>query len=120
MALAQSFPQLGEFQDAVAALLTNAADSGNTIAAAEAKFRRQDTKACLGDIVVPAFSRLSESTRKDRLALTQSRDVVADFERQVEELNANTERMREEHIQVVTPLRDELASLQQGNIEPQQ
>ena len=120
LALAQSFPQLGEFQDAVAALLTNAADSGNTIAAAEAIFRRQDTQACLGDIVVPAFSRLSESTRTDRLALTQSRDVVADFERQVEELNANTERMREEHIQVVTPLRDELASLQQGNIELQQ
>ena len=68
----------------------------------------------LGDIVTPAFSRLSDSTREDRLALARSRDVLADYERQVAQLRDNSARMQVEHEQVVAPLRAEVSSLQQG------
>ena len=118
--LADLFPQVLEFQDALKGLAGHVADPQSAIAEAWNIFQRVDTQDRMRAILSPAFSRLSESVREDRLALAQSRDVASDYQRQVQELTTNSERMAAEHTQVVTPLREEVASLQLGNEALQQ
>ena len=70
--------------------------------------------------MVPALTRLSDTSRRDRLALERNLDVVADLERRTAELAANTERIIAEHQAVVTPLRAQLGSLESANAQLQQ
>lgn len=113
--LQRQFPQLFELWDSARKLSGISGDDTDIIDHCQLIYERPDTREAIREIVSPAFSRLSKSTRDDRLALAQSRDVLADFERQVAELNDNSQRMKAEHEGVVVPLRDELSSLQQGN-----
>ncbi|TDG15113.1 glycosyltransferase [Seongchinamella unica] len=113
--LARAFPELLELWGCARELSGEArATLPGVIDQCRWIYERDDTRQRISDIVAPAFSRLSESAREDRLALTRSAEVLADCEQQVAELKDNGERMQAEHQQVVSPLRDELANAQQG------
>ncbi|RLQ23693.1 glycosyltransferase [Seongchinamella sediminis] len=112
--LAERFPELLELWGCVRELSGEAANLQAVIDQCRWIYERDDTRQRLRDIVTPAFSRLSDSTRENRLALTRSTEVLSDYERQVAELKDNSERMQREHQQVLSPLREEVSSLQQG------
>ena len=96
--------------------------AGGSLAAEEVAACRDivaqpETQAALATIMIPALSRLSSNSRRDRLALVLRDEMLADTQAQVEELRANEAQLRAEHSQVVEPLRAEVDVLQRGNTE---
>ena len=110
--LADSFPQVFEFEKQLRLFLDPVVDSTEIADSCEGVYRRADTQVRLRAILTPTLSRLSNSTRADRLALTLNEEVAEDLRNQARELAENTERVKLEHEQVVLPLRDEVLSLQ--------
>ena len=117
--LADSFPQVFEFEKQLRLFLDPVVDSTEIADSCEGVYRRADTQVRLRAIFTPTLSRLSNSTRADRLALTLNEEVAEDLRNQARELAENTERVKLEHEQVVLPLRDEVLSLQTATGELQ-
>ena len=117
--LADSFPQVFEFEKQLHLFLDPVVDSTEIADSCEGVYRRADTQVRLRAIFTPTLSRLSNSTRADRLALTLNEEVAEDLRNQARELAENTERVKLEHEQVVLPLRDEVLSLQTATGELQ-
>ncbi|MEP4147274.1 MAG: glycosyltransferase [Halioglobus sp.] len=110
-----SFPQVFEFEEQLQLFLEPENDGTEIADSCESVYRRPDTQARMKSIFAPTLSRLSNSIRADRLALTLSEEVAEDLRNQAEELAENTERMKLEHEQVISPLRGEVTNLQEGN-----
>jgi len=117
--LQQDFPQVLEFDEALQPLLQGRASPG-AVEAALAVYHREDTRERLLQVASPAFSRLSNRCRNDRLALAHSQDVAGDLRNQLTEMGENIAQMRAEHQSVLKPLRDENSKLQSGNSALQQ
>ncbi|MEP5567943.1 MAG: glycosyltransferase [Halioglobus sp.] len=117
--IADGFPQVFEFEALLHRLLEPEADIADVADACELVYQRTDTQARLKEVLSPALSRLSNSTRLDRMSLALSREITDDLRKQTKELTENAERMQLEHEQVVTPLRKELGNLQAGTTELQ-
>jgi glycosyltransferase involved in cell wall biosynthesis len=113
--LKEELPQALEFERQANRLLEPGADELAIIDACQAIYQRQDTREKLQEIAAPALSRLSDAARTARLERTLANEVADDLRSQTQELKDNTSRMKREHEAVVTPLREEVASLQAGN-----
>ena len=124
--LKNNFSQVFEFEAKLQLFLDPASDNSKITDACEAIYQRPDTQVRLREILIPTLSRLSSSIRADRLALTLSQEVTEDLRNQVEEVAdnlrcqaeefaENIDGMTREHEEVVSPLRQEVVHLQEGN-----
>ena len=118
--LNDQFPQVLEFYAALCALGANCTPGAAAMDALLDIYREPMTQRALHRSVVPALSRLSDSSRRDRLELERSADVTADLQRQSQELAANTRQIIAEHQAVLTPLRAQLESLEATKEQLQQ
>ena len=117
--LTNSFPQLIEFNSALAPLLQNCSGADQTIDRALAIFHRPDTQEAMFHAMTPVISRLSISCREGRLQSERNVALLDSLRQQKDELTTTNEEMREEHQAVLSPLRAELVSLETGNAELQ-
>lgn len=115
--LRAGFPQALALYDALRALGFNRAVQGAAIDGVLACYRDPAAQAAMYRALVPALSRLSDGSRKDRLELERDADVIADLQRQAAELAHNTRSIIAEHEAVLTPLRAGLRELEAAKEE---
>ncbi len=111
--LAVALPWANSLYAALQALLQSE-DHGAYVKAVDL-FTNPGCQQALVHIAAPAFSRLSSRARNDSLALQRSEEACDDLGNQLEELRQDSVRVRQEHEAVLSPLRDQLSSLEEGN-----
>ncbi|MEZ5572067.1 MAG: glycosyltransferase [Halioglobus sp.] len=107
--VADNFPEVMEFARVLFALCKSASDQSQAVEEALAVYRRPATQLAISLALAPAISRLSRSSRHAKLQAKQQNDVILNLETQIADYTA-----------VLTPLRNQLLSLEKGNADLQE